>query len=409
MTVLDGTKVDGDRQFNQEALNAEAAFSLNGHELINPDTNRGEIVSATIQEAPFDYPEGVKLSEIRVSDPFVAADPEGYELITRHVEEVLEPIGHRLGIDPFSNRTEATSVEERNQLTTAWLSGENLYPLSVWRDNVPTALALDYLTNPDVGRKVVDPAGNVAFATPETAAHWRFVADAIGIRTRADAMAFLTSKFLSETRPGHNVEWLSLASGTAEPSLLAGIEAMNEAAVKMKMTVADWDGRALKVVQGKADELGYEGHGGELVTLQQNILDPNLPTILAEKSGTELYDIVENMGFKEYLPQDGDTAAAFKGQALPQASDFTRNAFKMVKPGGMLISGNMALPRPQLEFVFGAVDWPIINARTEEEVLRIYKAAGILDDPNALVTVHRVVEDKTGLRIYNIVTVEKLS
>lgn len=396
------------KQYWQENLNERAKFSLADHELVDPVTNRGHVVSVQEITVPEHLPSNIIMSEIIVSDPFVEADPIGYKIIKNHVENVIEPLGIEIGMDVAADRTEATSLDERNPLTKAWLSDDALQSLSIWRENVPTALALDYLTDPSPGKEITAPDGRIAVSTPETAAHWRFVADAIGIRTRKEAMSELTAGFLAERMKDNDATWLSLASGTAEPSLQAGIAAMDTANVRMKMVVTDHDGRALKLVNGKAEELGYNERG-EVLTVRQNILADNLPEILEADTGISQYTIVENMGFEEYLPQDGDTMQAYKGQGLPQASEFTKTAFDMVAPGGMLVSGNMVLPRPQLGFVFGAVDWPIINARTEEDIIRVYQEAGIMDNPDARVTMHRVIEEHSGLHIYNIVTVEKLT
>ena len=390
----------------QEDLNRKAKFSLGEHILVDPVTIDGKVKEVREIAVPSNLPGNIRMAEVIVSDPFIEADPVGYAIVTHHIEQVIEPLGAEIGLDVTAGRTEATSLDERNPLTKAWLADENLLSLSIWRENVPTALALDYLTNPMPGREVVAPDGRTAISTPETAAHWRFVADAVGIRARKEAMTEITTHFLAEKMEGGKATWLSLASGTAEPSLKAGITAMTSANVSMKMVVTDHDGRALKLVKGKADELGYSERG-ELQTLRQNILADNLPEIIEAETGIPQFTIVENMGFEEYLPQDGDTLQAYKGQGLPQASEFTKNAFAMVEPGGMLVSGNMVLPRPQLGFVFGAVDWPIINARTEEDIMRVYEKAGILDDPSAKVTMHRIIEQHSGLHIYNIVTVEK--
>jgi hypothetical protein len=233
------------------------------------------------------------------------------------------------------------------------------------------------------------------------------VDDAVAIRNRAKAMEMIAREHIGATHPeGSNVQWLSLASGTAEPSLKAAIGVKGEDNVDVDLTVVDWDRRALRHVEDNARKLGYEG---QITTKKMNIMVDDLSAKIAEKIGVERqYDVVENMGFEEYLPQDGDELAALKGANLPQASDFTRQAFELVKPGGVLISGNMVLNRPQIDFVFGIVDWPIINARSEESILRVYKEAGILDDPNAKVELFRVKDSHSGAHVYDIVKVTKL-
>src|SRR5690606_5239111 len=136
-------------------------------------------------------------------------------------------------------------------------------------------------------------------------------------------------------------------------SIAAAKTAAEKHGLDIDLTVVDWDGKALKLVKQNAEKYGFDG---SVNTVRENILGEDLPKTM----GVEAYDVVENLGFEEYLPQAGDELEARKGEGLPQASDFTRRAFEMVKPGGVLISGNMVLDRPQLGFVFGIVDWPII-------------------------------------------------
>lgn len=410
MTLIDADRVQ-DTGLDQEVLNAEAHFSLNGHELVDPASFEGEVVDMREIDATEIDPR-IRIVEIEVKDPFVDADPRGYSIVQGHINNVIEPMILRENAGQ-TVRTEATSVEELNPFSLAWLAQPELQSLKAWRTLVPTARALDYLTNPVAGREVTDKDGNVTVSTPETAAHWRFVDDAIGIRTRAVAMRDIAEGFLgSKAEDGaEHFTWLSLASGTAEPSLKAAKAVMDTTGAGLELVVADWDGKSLKLVSGNAQKVEFDG---ELVTLQQNILDENLAKQVAQNSGIEQFDVVENLGFEEYLPQKGDTMGAYKGQGLPQASEFTKRAFDLTAPGGVLISGNMVLPRPQGDFVFNAVDWPIINARFEHEILNVYQEAGILDDPNATVTMYRVVASPAegsgkATHIYNIVTVEKSS
>lgn len=399
------TSIDTRRDYDpilpsQEVLNAEALFSMHGHELVDPDTFEGEVVDIREVEAPELDPR-VRVVEIDVRDPFIAADPVAYNMVRDHIQNVLEPMSQRYG---QSNRTEAQSADEMNPFTRAWVAGEQNDALRIWRSFVPTARALGFLTNPVVGSEIVSDQGETAYASPETVAFWRFCDDGIGIRTRAVAMRAIAEGFLdAKVAEGDvdEVSWLSLASGTAEPSLKASKALMERTDIPVDLTVADLDGKALKLVQGNVSEIGFTGR---VNTIRQNILAADMPEKLQEASGRKQYKVVENTGFEEYLPQEGDTMEAFKGAGLPQASEFTRNAYELVEPGGVLMSGNMVLNREQAEFVFNWVDWPIINARTEPEIINVYDQAGILDDPASTVTMYRV---KGGPHVYNIVTVEK--
>src|SRR5690606_4347924 len=96
-------------------------------------------------------------------------------------------------------------------------------------------------------------------------------------------------------KAGDNVRWLSLASGTAEPSIKAAKAATESDQVNIDLTVADLDGKALKFVKANAEANEFSG---QVNTVWTNILDEDLPKTLAESTGTdEKFDIVENMGF----------------------------------------------------------------------------------------------------------------
>lgn len=401
---------------SQEAmLSHEFRFDLEGHKLVDPQTNRGTV--GYIEQIDTTDAEGYlslcNVFEVEVIDPFVDADPLGYKLVNEYINRIEARVRH----DGFNvltdHRQEATSRDERNRYTNAWVSSPAMEAVSLWRDLVPTAEALEYLTNPYEGRLIRNREGDVTLVTSEASAQMRFVDDAIAIRDRAVAMQDIAEAHLAELNTHQDgVRWLSLASGTAEPAIAAvkAAQARAEASgqsINISLTVADYDEESLEYVKANAQRYGFNG---EVNPVLMNILTKNLKQALTNAtSSTELYDVVENMGFEEYLPQEGDELKAKKGMGLPQASEFTRRAYDLVKPGGILISGNMVLDRPQIDYVFGIVDWPIINARSEESILRVYAEAGILDDPGSNVEMYRVRNAMTGGHIYNIVKVTKLA
>lgn len=381
-------------------------FVLPEYTLNDPEQSRGHVVSLQEQPAVDEHgrelPEGVRVFEVGVQDAYVNADPATYQAVNHYISRI-EQMSCAKGLD-YMQRTEAVSEEERNQFTQAWLSDPKVSSLSVWRNLVPTAEALHYLTNPNVGEPIHDRQGNTDVISMETAAQLRFVEDAVAIRDRGIAMAhLLTDYFMASGTKQEDV--LSLASGTAEPVLAAAKEASEATGKNVTLTVADYDRESLAFVRANAERFGL----GDVVTgVTANILSDTLSDRLEKKTGLKQWDVVENMGFEEYLPQEGDEMGAFKGAGLPQASEFTRNAFELVKPGGVMISGNMVLDRPQRDFVFGIVDWPLINARSEQSILRVYKEAGLLDDPNVQIDMFRVVNAQTGTHVYNIVRATKL-
>lgn len=414
-------------------------FDLSNHELIDPEVDRGE-TTATVEVEPVEvFGHTIPVHEVYVRDPYVFADPVAYSKVRSHVQKMeariqqdgFNPLTERSEKYPYSIDSGPSGPQVENRYTSAWLAQEELAPLRAWHSLVPSAVALDHLTNPKIG-DLISPKGAGAEgvgpleSTPETAAFLRFVDDAVAIRNRAVAMQSIAEEHLrtavasvvDSESPGvqpNTISWLSLASGTAEPSIRAISNVQETEDFGIDLTVVDYDGRALKKVRGHAAKHGLES---TTKTIQTNILDPNLATSLHEEAGKRKFQVVENLGFEEYLPEreedddlGGDELGLFRDEdsGLPNASEFTRNAFELVEEGGILISGNMVLDRPQIGFVFGIVDWPLINARSEESIMRVYKRAGILNDPTAKVEMVRVIDEVSGAHVYNIVKVTKKS
>lgn len=414
-------------------------FDLSGHELIDPTTDRGEAIAAIEVEPIEVLGHTVPVSEVYIRDPYVYADPVAYSKVRSHVQMMeariqqdgFNPLAERSQKYPYSVDDGPSGPQDENRYTSAWLAQSELAPLRAWHSLVPSAVALDHLTSPKVGDVISSKGAGVEGedcfeSTAETAAFLRFVDDAVAIRNRAVAMQSIAESHLrsaiasvfesrSTGEQATTVSWLSLASGTAEPSIRAISNVQDTEGFSVDLTVVDYDGKALKKVRGHATKHGLEA---STKTVQTNILDPNLATSLDQKAGKKKFQVVENLGFEEYLPErdekDGlgsDELGMFRDEdsGLPNASQFTRNAFELVEEGGILISGNMVLDRPQIGFVFGIVDWPLINARSEESIMRVYKRAGILDNPNAQVEMVRVIDEVSGAHIYNIVKVTKKS
>ena len=391
-------------------IHEEFQFVLD-RELIDPETNRGHVTSISApEEISFQGKQVGTVQEIRVWDPYVAADPETYNHVTDYITNVIEARMEREGFDITTSRQEARNRDEWNRYTKAWLGHNAVQALSLWRELVPNAMALYYLTNPNVGGIIASPSGETAKVTKETAAQWRFVADAITVRGRGVAMAYLAGEHIASMPGDEPIQVLSQASGTAEPMIMAAVEAQQLTSRQAELTVADIDRNALAMVGRIATNAGFQG---KLNPVTANILADNLRDRLAQKTGRSPeevgYDIVEQDGFTEYLPEADDELMAFRGKNLIPASEFLRRSFEYVKPGGININGNMILNRQQSKFVFGAVDWPLINARSEDQILRIYDRAGILNNPKAQFKMYRIVDDLTGLHVYNMMLTKKLA
>lgn len=398
-------------------LKTEFRFDLSGHVPVEPLTAWANVLSAKRVEpvsiSGNELPDDISIYEVEVADPYISADPVGYGMVKDYVHR-LENILDEHGFDPTSqdtnNRSEALEPKDYNLYTQALISAPEVEAVGLWRNLVPTAEALSYLTQPKSGRTIGNSYGDIqitAKVSDESAILMRFVEDAVAIRGRAAAMQAIAESHLdSLTESNPSLKWLSLASGTAEPSLAAAKTISDRNGCNIDLTLVDSSSRAIELIEATAQEYDFTEHFN---AVRANILSPKLRDQLIKKTGNEVqqYDVVEAMGFQEYLPQDGDELGAYKGKNLPPASEFVKNALTYVKPGGVFISGNMVIPRTESTFVFGVVDWPLVNARSEEQILKIYEEAGVLSDPDYQVSLFRVINSFSKSHIYDIVTVEK--
>ena len=106
---------------------------------------------------------------------------------------------------------------------------------------------------------------------------------------------------------------------------------------------------------------------------------------LVDEIGEGAYDFVDALGIFEYIPDHRGRAATF-----------LRNLYRLVRPGGTLVLGNMLDSHPQLAFNQYGIGWPSIHPRSRHQLLDLMVAAGVpLDEAvghQALDGVYAVVE-----------------
>jgi len=175
-------------------------------------------------------------------------------------------------------------------------------------------------------------------------AFFRFILDAIGIRNRAAVM--------KEVVKGHarnrlnlqepTVSWLSVACGTTRPTMQGASEIAAELNINpsvFSVTAVDYDKNALSYVQDLADKYG--------VTLNSIKTHDILKGTMSDALGGEKYDLVEALGFFEYLGhKESDGKGALNDHAVTALSD----RYRQLAEGGMLIFGNMSDEHHQLKF-----------------------------------------------------------
>ena len=89
------------------------------------------------------------------------------------------------------------------------------------------------------------------------------------------------------------------------------------------------------------------------------------------------YDAVDAVGILEYVPEVLSDESPTALQV--NAATFLAHAAQLVKPGGLLLVGNMRDTHPQLGFTLNVVQWPHIQPRSIETIQRIAGVAGLGD------------------------------
>ncbi|GAB3587017.1 class I SAM-dependent methyltransferase [Calidifontibacter terrae] len=247
-----------------------------------------------------------------------------------------------------------------------------------WLSLVPTAAALDPAYNPD---SFCFPGG---VPIDEATREWlRNSADGQGIRSRAAVMRkVLLEEVATSTAP---TQWLSLACGAAQPVLSTMDETAASGHPVPNVTLADLDKKALRLAVTYAVRHGL---ADRTQTVRANVLDRQgfgrrgcFPGGSRPSPWLGAFDAVDAVGLLEYLKAD-DWTYTYNGiiksrKVLAGAVTFLRNAFSCVKPGGLLLVGNMLDTHPQLGFTMNVLQWPHIQPRSVHEMLTIFGAAGL--------------------------------
>ena len=234
-----------------------------------------------------------------------------------------------------------------------------------WREkHVPTAAALVPIQRP--GDRLVDGTPLNDFEQGV----FRSSRDAVGVRSRG----WILGQELLAGAAGHpSQRWLSLACGAALPVFDAALLARSRG-IQVQLDLADHDGRALDLAGRLATELGLAPARHRL-----NVLDPRG---VATRLGFAAFDAVDVLGLFEYLDVDDsvfryEKVVSSRERRFAGAVTFLRNAYDLVRPGGLLVIGNMLDTHPQLDVLSRIVQWPMLKPRSPEQVRDIAVAAGL--------------------------------
>lgn len=281
--------------------------------------------------------------------------------------------------DPAKNLARSRTKIDMSNPATLEL-GKAMPTIVEWFKLIPRAVALDIIYDPDKGRLC-----NGVVLNEEAISWFKNIDDAIGIRSRA---AVLRQLLRQEAKHEGSLSVASLACGAAQPVLetMAQILSTEESA-DSTVTLVDLDRESLSMAVRLAE--GY-AISHRVTTATRNILgldgidiDPNPDHRATGRTG---YHVVEALGFLEYLPPENQESYTYRGvvdekRSRAGAIAFLRNAYDLVRPGGMLIFGNMLdETHKQLGFTLNTVQWPHIQPRSIEQILRIVESSGVNAD-----------------------------
>ncbi|MEO7905274.1 MAG: hypothetical protein ABIR91_05805 [Candidatus Saccharimonadales bacterium] len=321
--------------------------------------------------------------EIDITDQFTT---DCFDSVNAEVDRLS-----RIGDDYYSegdnpiDRKRTSKIDMNNPATREML---DTYPsFNQWLAMVPTAAALEPLYDPNCPRL----ADGTLIDTPSS--EWfKNIADARGMRSRAEVMkGILKDEAVSAVAPQR---WISLACGAAQP-VFSVLESLREEGILLpSVTLADLDKNALSLTERYAQE---HSMGEHITTKRLNILQRGGLTYerqtgaagvarsallrLRGRLPAESFDAVDAVGILEYLKRP-DWKFNYKNvvtttKKMAGAETFLRNAYDLVKPGGILVVGNMLDTHPQLGFTLNVIQWPHIQPRSVEEMTNIIKTVGI--------------------------------
>lgn len=255
-----------------------------------------------------------------------------------------------------------------------------------WLELIPTASALDLLCDPSIEQ--------LANGKPVSSVVRDWVCnilDAQGIRSRGEIVQdILTTQVIDQESPSAmGQQWVSLACGAAQPVCQALRHIKDSGNAMPHVTLVDLDRSALRAAQTYARAMKVKQ---SIDVRCMNILHPQglaLPAVDAQTNvaaqalrrqiGLEAatYDAVDAVGILEYVPEVLSDESSTALQV--NAATFLANAAQLVKPGGLLLVGNMRDTHPQLGFTLNVVQWPHIQPRSIKTMQWIAGAAGLGD------------------------------
>ena len=196
----------------------------------------------------------------------------------------------------------------------------------------------------------------------------RHCADSLGIRERVETVNGLSIDHLKkvaekENRSIDDMLVMSFGCGTGLATLKMLKKLKDETGEAPTVILLDQDPLSLATAQSLAKKWNLE----DKIEIHCERLFSKLgkPLSLEGVLGDRKLDIAEDSGLREYLP-DG----VYK--------QLTRESLKFLRTGGLMITGNMNVNRPQKEFLHGLMGWvPKVRMRSIKEGFKLLQKSGI--------------------------------
>ena len=196
----------------------------------------------------------------------------------------------------------------------------------------------------------------------------RHCTDSLGIRERVETVNGLSINHLkkvaeNENRSIDDMLVMSFGCGTGLATLKMLKKLKDETGEAPTVILLDQDPLSLAAAQSLAKKWNLE----DKIEVHCERLFSKLgkPLSLEGVLGDRKLDIAEDSGLREYLP-DG----VYK--------QLTRESLKFLRTGGLMITGNMNVNRPQKEFLHGLMGWvPKVTMRSIKEGFELLQKSGI--------------------------------
>lgn len=337
--------------------------------------------------------------------------PEGFGICDSVLDEVLSLIS--IGIDAGvvnipvildeleENETHATITKIENTLdpAAAFYDPAERPALLAWRPSTKRAIALQTIYRSLQAETLSDGIGANAYEVPisngrsareilmaeksqekvnkivhsydllrtpldeNSRKFFQYSYDAQGIRNRALIAMELASQQLDKSfSDRQDFVSASLACGAAQPVYDLVNYLRDHGSDFSKVILVDKDPMALAAANALAESAGVK----DIISIEyRDLFLENLTDYIKPQS----VDVVDILGLFEYIP----TAHPDFGN---MAAEFLARAGEILRPGGVILIGNMLEDRPEQTFFTDAVGWPPLQQRSISEVLGIICDAG---------------------------------